>query len=64
MQEMQEKLTTELFQAIKKAATEYGKSHGYAAVLTKKELLYLADIPAPKDLTEEIVAILNKKAEK
>jgi len=61
MAELQEKLTSDLFKAIKKAATTYGKSHGYAAVLAKKEILYLADIPEPKDLTEEISAILNQK---
>jgi len=63
MAQMQEKLTTELFQVIKKAAGEYAKSHGYAAVLTKKELLYMADVPAPKNLTDEIVEMLNKKAD-
>ena len=61
MQEMQEKLTTDIYQTIQKAATAYGKSHGYAAVLVKKEVLYLADIPEPKDLTDEIAALLNQK---
>ena len=63
MQQMQEKLTSDLYQAIKKAATAYGKSHGYAAVLDKKALLYLADSPEPKDLTEEIIALLDQKTE-
>jgi outer membrane protein len=61
MQELQEKLTNDLYKAIKAAATEYGKSHGYAAVLAKKDILYLADSPEPKDLTEEISALLDKK---
>jgi len=61
MQELQEKLTTDLFNAVKKAASDYGKSHGYAAVVSKKDFLYQADTPEPKDLTEEISAILDQK---
>jgi outer membrane protein len=60
MQALQEKLTSDIYAAIKKAATAYGKSHGFAAVLAKKDLLYMADIPEPKDLTEELTEILNK----
>jgi outer membrane protein len=63
MQEMQEKLTSDIYKAIKKAATTYGKSHGYAAVLAKKDILYLADTPEPKDLTDDIAALLNQKTE-
>ena len=60
MQEMQEQLISDVYKSIKKAATEYGKSHGYAAVLAKKDTLYLADSLEPKDLTDEISAILDK----
>ena len=63
MQEMQEKLTTDIYKAIKKAASAYGKSHGYAAVLAKKDILYLADLPEPKDLTDDIAALLDQKTE-
>ena len=63
MQEMQEKLTSDIYKAIKKAASAYGKSHGYAAVLAKKDILYLADILEPKDLTDDIAALLNQKTE-
>lgn len=61
MEEMQEKLTNDVFKAIKVAATAYGKSHGYAAVLDKKAVLYMADSVEPKDLTDAIAEQLNGK---
>jgi outer membrane protein len=61
MEEMQEKLTGDVFKAIKIAATAYGKSHGYAAVLDKKAVLYMADSLEPRDLTDEIAELLNGK---
>jgi outer membrane protein len=64
MQQMQDALTTELSQAIKQAAIEYGKEHGYAAVVIKKDTLYLAESVNSKDLTDELVHLLNKKSEK
>lgn len=63
MKEMQEKLTEQMYQQIKNAAIDYGKSHGFAAVMVKKETLYLAASVDSKDLSDEITAILNKKPE-
>lgn len=61
MQDMQEKLTGDLYQSIKKSAAEYGKAHGFAAIIVKKDILYLSDLPQSKDLTDEITGLLNKK---
>jgi outer membrane protein len=63
MQEMQEQLTTDIYKTIKKAAGEYGKAHGYAAVLAKKDILYTSDSVETTDLTEAVSAQLNKKPE-
>ena len=55
MRTREEELSGKLFKAIEKAATEYGKANGYAAVVVKKELLYMGENVDAKDLTEEIV---------
>lgn len=61
MQELQDKLTGELFKSIKKAAAEYAKANGYIALVEEKGAFYLADSINSKDLTEEITELLNKK---
>ena len=55
MRTREDELSGKLFKAIEKAATEYGKANGYAAVVVKKELLYMGENVDAKDLTEEIV---------
>ncbi|HEX5772737.1 MAG TPA: OmpH family outer membrane protein [Geomobilimonas sp.] len=55
MRTKEENLSGKLFKAIEKAAADYGKANGYAAVVVKKELLYMGENVDAKDLTEEIV---------
>ena len=55
MRTREEDLSVKLFKSIEKAAAEYGKANGYAAVVVKKELLYMGENVDAKDLTEEIV---------
>ena len=64
MLKMQEKLTSDLYKVIKKAASTTAKSHGYLAVVEQKATLYLDDKIESKDLTEEISALLNVKPAK
>jgi len=61
MQQLQEKLTSDLYTTIKKAAASYAKSHGYTAVLEQKAVLYLTDTLETKDLTEEISNMMDVK---
>ncbi len=59
MRTREEELSDKLFKAIEKAAAEYGKANGYAAVVVKKELLYMgADVDA-KDLTADLVKAVD-----
>ena len=64
MQQMQEKVTIDIYNTIKKAAASYAKSHGYSAVLEEKAILYTADTLKPTDLTNEIAALLDEKEQK
>lgn len=61
MQELQDKLTTELFQKIRKATTEYAKDNGYMVIIEEKAVLYLVDTVRPKDVTDAIIELVNKK---
>jgi len=60
MQQLQEKLTSDLYTTIKKAAASYAKSHGYTAVLEQKAVLYLTDTLEPVNLTAEISKLMNE----
>lgn len=61
MQQLQDKLTSDLYNTIKKAAASYAKSHGYTAVLEQKAVLYLAETLEAKDLTAEISKMMDVK---
>jgi outer membrane protein len=64
MQQLQEKLTADLYKKIKSAATAYAKSHDILAVVEQKAMLYVTDKVETKDLTEEIAGALNEKPSK
>lgn len=61
MQELQDKLTTEIYKDMKKAAADYAKSNGYALLIEEKAVLYLDDSINAKDLTEEMTELMSKK---
>jgi outer membrane protein len=58
---MREKVNVEMSKAIKKAASSYAKSHGYALIVEERGVLFTADSVEPKDLTEEIVPLVGEK---
>ena len=64
MQQLQEKLTSDLYKVIKSTATAYAKSHDIVAVVEQKAILYVTDKIDTKDLTEEIASALNQKPTK
>jgi len=47
----------DLYKSVEKAAGDYGKNNGFAAVVMKKELLYSAENVEIKDLTAEIIKL-------
>lgn len=60
MRAKEENLTGKLIKSIEKAAAEYGKANDYAAVVPKKDLLFIGDSVEVKDLTEEIMNLVNE----
>lgn len=61
---LQEKETQTLYIAIEQAAVEYGKGNGFAAVVIKKDLLYVGSDVAAEDITEALIKSLNQGEEK
>ncbi|GFE57881.1 OmpH family outer membrane protein [Geobacter sp. AOG1] len=59
MRAKEENLSGKLYKAIEKAAADYGKANGFAAVVVKKELLFMGENVDAKDLTEEIVKAID-----
>lgn len=62
MRAKEEELTGKLIKSIEKAGAEYGKANGFAAVAPKKDLLFVGDSVEVKDLTEEIIKLVNESA--
>lgn len=59
--ELQDKLTGEVYISIKNAAVEYAKANGYMVLVEEKSVLFVVDSLTPKDLTDEVIELLNKK---
>ena len=56
---LQEKETGALLRAIEQAAVEHGKTNGYAAIVVKKELLYVGSSVDAQDITDALIKALN-----
>ncbi|KAF0221040.1 MAG: outer membrane [Geobacteraceae bacterium] len=61
LQTMQEELTRKLFREIEQVVDTYGKANGYAAIIVKKELLYLGSEVKTQDVTDDILKLVNEK---
>lgn len=61
---LQEKETKTLYEAIEKAAVEHGKANGYAAIVVKKELLYVGSSVDAQDVTDALINALNQTDKK
>jgi len=64
MMRMQDKLTSDITKEIKKSSASYAKSHGYAAVVDEKAILYVSDSIDSDDLTSEISEMLDAQQAK
>ena len=56
---LQEKETKALYEAIEQSAVAHGKASGFAAIVIKKELLYVGSSVDAKDVTDELIKALN-----
>ena len=63
-QTFQDNLSKTLLEAIEQAAVDYGKVHGLALVVVKRDLLYLADGVNAQDVTDGIIKLLDEKSTK
>lgn len=61
---LQEKETRTLYEEIERASVEHGKANGYAAIVVKKELLYTGSSVDAKDVTDDLIKILNQTDQK
>ncbi len=60
---LQDKETKALYEAIEQAAIVHGKANGFAAIVVKKELLYLGSADA-QDVTDDLIKALNQTDQK
>ena len=61
MQSQEEKFTADLYKKIQVAATSYGKTHGFALVIAKKQILFTGDQTFSKDVTDDIITLMDKQ---
>ncbi|HIJ87152.1 MAG TPA: OmpH family outer membrane protein [Desulfuromonadales bacterium] len=61
---LQEQETKALYEAIEQAAVAHGKANGFAAIVIKKELLYIGSSADTKDVTDDLVKALNQADQK
>ena len=56
---LQEKETKALFEDMEQAAVAYGKANDFAAIVIKKELLFLSNAVDAQDVTDALIKSLN-----
>jgi outer membrane protein len=61
---LQEKEMKELYDAIEQTAVAHGKANAFAAIVIKKELLYIGSSVDAKDVTDELIKALNLSDQK
>lgn len=64
LQELQQELSRGLYEKVEQAANDYGKASGLTAIIVKRELLYAASGVDVKDVTDEVIKLLNEKGQK
>jgi outer membrane protein len=57
---LQEKETKSLYDAIEQSAVAHGKAGGFAAIVVKKELLYIGSNVDTQDVTDALIKELNQ----
>lgn len=61
---LQEKETKALYEAVERSAVAHGKANGFAAVVIKKELLYVGNTVDAQDVTDALIKALDLEGEK
>lgn len=61
---LQDKETEALFKTIEQSAVAYGKANGFAAIVAKKEMLYVGSSVETQDVTEALIKELNQAGKK
>jgi outer membrane protein len=61
---LQEKESKTFYDAIEQAATAYGNSNGFAAIVVKRELLYVGSSVEAQDVTEGLIKAMNQADQK
>lgn len=59
LQNREADLLGKLYKSIEKSAGDYGKANGLAAIVTKKDLLYLDEKVDIKEITAEIIKLVD-----
>jgi outer membrane protein len=57
---LQGKETKKLYDAVEQESAAHGKANGYAAIVVKKELLYLGNSVEAQDVTDVLITALNQ----
>lgn len=60
LQAREEQLLGNLYKSTQMAAEDYAKTNGFAAVVIKKDILYLGETAEVKDLTNEIIKQVDR----
>ncbi len=61
---LQDKETKLFYEAIEQAAVAHGTENGFAAIVVKKELLYVGNAVDAQDVTESLIKALNQRDQK
>ncbi|MBC7963131.1 MAG: OmpH family outer membrane protein [Steroidobacteraceae bacterium] len=61
---LQEKETKALFEVMEQSAAAYGKANDFAAIVVKKELLYVGNTVDTRDVTDELIKSMNAAGHK
>jgi outer membrane protein len=61
---LREKETRALYESIEQAAVEHGKANAFAAIVVKKELLYVGSSVDVQDVTDPLIKSLNLTGQK
>jgi outer membrane protein len=61
---LQDKESKALYEAVEKAAVDHGTANGFAAIVIKKELLYVGSSVEAQDVTDALIKALNQEKQK
>jgi outer membrane protein len=63
LQELQQAVSRSLFEKVEQVAADYGKTSGLTAIIVKRELLYAASGVDVRDVTDQVIKLLDEKGQ-